>query len=117
MVRASEVSVELDLENIPVLPGARETIFQGIFSTLHPENFKASRYITNAGSASLHPHYSLIFDPQTSGGLLASVPPEQVNDCITQLQSLGYKDSCAIARVISPIKDRNHIRICYSLRS
>ncbi|NRB07622.1 MAG: selenide, water dikinase SelD [Richelia sp.] len=117
MVRASGVSVELELESIPVLPGARETVSQGILSTLHPENFKASRYVGNTESVSLHPHYFLIFDPQTSGGLLASVPPEQVNDCITQLQSLGYKDSCAIARVISPIKDRNHIRICYSLRS
>jgi len=100
MVQASGVGVELQLENLPILTGARETIAQGIFSSLHPENLQASRYISNRESVSHHPHYSLLFDPQTAGGLLASVPPDKASDCITQLKALGYRDSCAIARII-----------------
>ncbi|MDJ0620517.1 MAG: selenide, water dikinase SelD [Calothrix sp. MO_192.B10] len=100
MVQASGVGVELQLEHIPVLTGARETIAQGIFSSLHPENLQASQYISNLESVSCHPHYPLLFDPQTSGGLLASVPADKADDCIAQLKALGYGDSCAIAHVI-----------------
>ncbi|MDJ0673857.1 MAG: selenide, water dikinase SelD [Calothrix sp. MO_167.B42] len=100
MVQASGVGVELQLENLPVLTGARETIAEGIFSSLHPENLQASVYISNQESVSHHPHYPLLFDPQTAGGLLASVPPDKANDCIAHLKALGYRDSCAIARII-----------------
>ncbi|MDJ0801096.1 MAG: selenide, water dikinase SelD [Calothrix sp. MO_167.B12] len=100
MVQASGVGVKLQLEHIPVLTGARETIAQGIFSSLHPENLQASKYISNLESVSCHPHYPLLFDPQTSGGLLASVPADKADDCIARLKALGYGDSCAIAHVI-----------------
>ncbi len=105
MIQASGVGVELNLANLPVLTGARETVAQGIVSSLHPENLQASRYIANLESVSLHPHYPLLFDPQTAGGLLASVPPDKANDCIAQLKALGYRDSCAIARII-PLVDQ-----------
>ena len=109
MVQASGVGVELQLEHLPILTGARETIAQGIFSSLHPENLQASRYISNLESVSHHPHYPLLFDPQTAGGLLASVPADNANDCIAQLKALGYGDSCAIAPII-PLVD-HFIRI------
>jgi len=41
----------------------------------------------------------LIFDPQTSGGLLASVPVESAAACITQLIKYGYPASRIIGKV------------------
>ena len=46
-----------------------------------------------------HARYPLIFDPQTAGGLLASVPEGRVEDCLRALHALGYASAAAIGRV------------------
>ena len=100
MVQASHVAVELELESIPILEGARETSQQGIVSSLQPENLRSSDYICNLDQVRLRPNYSLLFDPQTSGGLLATVPAEQTAACLASLKALGYSHSCVIGHVI-----------------
>ncbi|WP_017315629.1 selenide, water dikinase SelD [Mastigocladopsis repens] len=101
MLQASNVAIELQLEAIPVLAGARETTEKGIFSSLHPENLRTSRYIDNLEQVESHVHYPLLFDPQTAGGLLASIPESQTSSCLAALKDLGYESSCAIARVVA----------------
>jgi selenide,water dikinase len=51
------------------------------------------------GSAREHIRYPLIFDPQTSGGLLASMPPESAQSCLRALYALGYDKAAIIGRV------------------
>ena len=99
MIQASGVAVELKLETIPILEGALETIQRGIFSSLQLDNLRAARYIANVEvcDRSLFP---LLFDPQTSGGLLASIPAAQANTCLNSLQKLGYSHSRLIGCVI-----------------
>ena len=101
MVKASQVGVELDLEAIPVLPGAIETVQTGITSSLHPQNLRMAIYINQAAQASELARYQLLFDPQTSGGLLASIPADNANACIQKLKMLGHQHSCVIGRVTS----------------
>ena len=101
MVRASSVSVTLELEAIALLDGAAATAAQGILSSLHPQNLCAERFVRSAKARS-HPHYPLLFDPQTSGGLLASVPAEQAIGCLEMLHAKGYADSRIIGRVLPP---------------
>ncbi len=104
MVRASHVSVELDFNAVPILLGARETTQQGILSSLHPQNLQAARLIQNLSDWRDRPFFPLLFDPQTSGGLLASVPRDRASSCLTALRKLGYPDSSAIGSVLP---DRN----------
>lgn len=101
MVQASGVAVELQLDAIPVLTGATETLAKGIFSSLHPDNLQASSYIHNLIAVESHSKYPLLFDPQTSGGLLAAIPEAQANNCLVTLQALGYKQ-CSIIGSIKP---------------
>ncbi|WP_341528768.1 selenide, water dikinase SelD [Nostoc sp. UHCC 0302] len=103
MVQASHVAIELQLAAIPVLKGAIETLQKGIFSSLQPENLRISTYIQNRVLAESHPNYPLLFDPQTAGGLLASIPNEQATHCIAALQALGYSQTCIIAKILPPL--------------
>jgi selenide,water dikinase len=104
MVKASGVGVELDLEAIPVLDGALETLEKGITSSLQPQNLRTSYYIQNLTEFRASPQYQLLFDPQTSGGLLATVPSEQANLCLAALQARGYPDSQIVGRVVPAIE-------------
>lgn len=101
MVRASDVDVELDLAAIPFLEGAEDTVRDGIVSSLQPQNVRLRRAIVNLEEAGKDPRYPLIFDPQTSGGLLATVPAENADACIEELKSLGYTRTAAIGDVLS----------------
>ncbi len=112
MVKASNVSVELNLDAIPILEGARETTQRGIFSSLHPENLQFSRYIDNIEKFCDFLNYQMLFDPQTSGGLLAAVDVKNANACVTQLQALGYPQATIIGRVVQHSKDyRVHLML------
>ncbi|WP_413165053.1 selenide, water dikinase SelD [Capilliphycus salinus ALCB114379] len=99
MIRASGVAVELNLDKIPILPGAKETTEKNIFSSLYPENYHFSHQIQNHQKIGKHLLYPLLFDPQTSGGLLAAIPQEEADSCLNHLKDLGYLDSCIIGEV------------------
>ncbi|MGQ4648998.1 selenide, water dikinase SelD [Lyngbya aestuarii] len=111
MVLASQVAVELNLAAIPVLEGVMETLQQGIFSSLYPANLRLSDSIVNKSQVSVHPLYPLLFDPQTSGGLLASIPADQANSCLIALKNLGYTHSSIIGQVNSPVNQVQPIKI------
>lgn len=99
MTRPSGVDAELDLAAIPLLPGAQETAAAGILSSLQPANIRLRRGIRNQAEMIDNPVYPLLFDPQTAGGLLASVPAEQSDACVKALRELGYPTTAIIGRV------------------
>jgi len=100
MTRPSGVDAELDLGAIPVLPGAEETAAAGILSSLQPANIRLRRGIRDQEKWVNHPRYPLIFDPQTAGGLLASVPADQADACVRELKAMGYPHTAIIGRVL-----------------
>jgi selenide,water dikinase len=101
MTRPSGVDAEIDLNALPLLEGAAETSAAGILSSLQPANVRLRRALRNQAAALDHPNYPLIFDPQTAGGLLASVPAVQADACVKALQALGYERTAIIGRVLA----------------
>ncbi len=99
MTRPSEVDVEIELAALPLLDGALETIRAGIFSSLQPQNVRLRRAIRDLDGASRSERYPLLFDPQTAGGLLASVPGETAESCLAELHRRGYPDAAIIGTV------------------
>jgi selenide,water dikinase len=98
MVEASQVGVELDLEAIACLPGAESVLQKGIVSSLHERN-RQGAIAAIACPADTVP-FQILFDPQTAGGLLASVPNTQASACLAALHKLGYEQSRQIGRII-----------------
>ncbi len=99
MAEASGVSIELSLESIPLLPEAMEWAAMGLL----PEGMYRNRThaepkteLTGAPLALV----DLLFDPQTSGGLLISVAPEAADGLVAALLKQA-PDARRIGRVIA----------------
>jgi selenide, water dikinase len=99
MLESNNIEVELSLADLPALDGALETLQQGIFSSLHADNALVRNNIFNSEAFQGNPRFDLMFDPQTAGGLLASVPDVEAEACIKRLREWGYPEAKAIGRV------------------
>jgi selenide,water dikinase len=81
IARASHVDIALQQSQIPVYVGARALSDAGIASTLMPANRR------NAAIEGLDD--PLMYDPQTAGGLLASLPKTQAEEAVAALHAKG----------------------------
>lgn len=88
MAEASGVAMHLDTGAVPLMEGAMALAEAGVASTLLPDN----RAIVPGPAGALA---DLMFDPQTSGGLLAAVPDAAV---VQRLRDAGY-DAAVVGRV------------------
>jgi selenophosphate synthase len=61
-----------------------------------PENLAMSRLLRGDVD---DPTKAVLFDPQTSGGLLAGISAGQATECLRDLHSAGYEHAVAIGRV------------------
>ena len=100
MTRPSGVDAEISLSSLPLLDGALETVAAGIVSSLQPSNVRLRRALHNQADFARHPRYPLIFDPQTAGGLLASIPADRADACVIALRALGYVHTAIIGRIL-----------------
>ena len=106
MTKASAVDAQIRLAAIPVLDGARETIAAGLLSSLQTQNIRLRLAIANVEAVGADPVYPVLFDPQTAGGLLASVPASKADACAADLRRLGY-EAATIIGVVKKRSDRD----------
>jgi selenide, water dikinase len=99
MTRPSGVDAELYMSQLPILDGATECVAAGIVSSLQGANVRLRRALRNQEAYVKHPRYPLIFDPQTAGGLLASIPESQVQKCVAEMKASGYPNTSIIGRI------------------
>jgi selenide,water dikinase len=87
------------MSTLPLLDGAVDCVQAGIVSSLQPANVRLRRALRNADEFVGDPRYPLLFDPQTAGGLLASVPAAQAVACVQALKAAGYVHTAIIGRI------------------
>ena len=78
IARASNVTLRIGVDRVPLLPGARDVAEAGIRTGGADRNQKYLDSLVDWGSAS-EVSRVLLIDPQTSGGLLVALRPEQVD--------------------------------------
>ena len=87
----SEVGLELHINEVPVMEGATECLHSlGVTSSLHAANKQAS------GLPGLNPAAEILFDPQTSGGLLLIVPAGEADELVSALSHAGYSQAAIV---------------------
>ena len=109
MLEASGTGAEIEIDQIPLYAGARDCVAAGVESTLAPSNREhlqkrwevepgpGAAYTAEPGAADGRD--ALLFDPQTSGGLLAGVPASRIDDVVAKLRDAGYAQAACIGRV------------------
>jgi selenide,water dikinase len=86
MCDASGCAATLCLADVPLMDGASALARRGVRSTLFPAN----RQIAGRMSVPDSPEADLLFDPQTAGGLLAAVAPDQADEIVRALGEAGF---------------------------
>jgi selenide,water dikinase len=102
LAKASQVSVEIETAQLPVLEGAMSCLENEFLNRAHQSNFDYVKSETNFGSVS-EPTKWLTLDPQTSGGLLLSVNEGHAGEILTRIKPF-FKNAAIIGRVISENK-------------
>ena len=100
MVEGSGMALELESRQIPILPEAMDYAAQGMMpgGAFKNKNFRLPMV---EFSSEVDPLIQdLLFDPQTSGGLLMCVQREQADDLVNKLIDEGMVDSKNIGEVI-----------------
>ncbi len=100
MLTENNIGAQLHYKQVPYLLGADESLKQGIVSSIQPQNLEASQSISDADQFCQDWQYQLLFDPQTSGGLLAGVASNQAASCLQGLHDAGYVDALIVGEVL-----------------
>jgi selenide,water dikinase len=97
-----DLAARVDASAVPVLPGALDCLRTGITSTMQADNLRSAATHTLPGGAYDEARHQLLFDPQTSGGLLIACPAARAEGLVTALRAAGYQH----ARVIGELAAR-----------
>lgn len=84
LIDRSGQDAELDLNMVPFLAGASTLATQGVRSSLFAENFGLAAAMVASDEIRQRPEFTLLFDPQTAGGLLAAVPDSALPQLVAE---------------------------------
>jgi selenide,water dikinase len=98
MARASGVTFEIESASVPLIPGALELAAAGLLTSGDKSNRRYVGEDVRVSDGVGRELDSLLFDPQTAGGLLISVAEESAAELLSRLRET-YPDASLIGRV------------------
>lgn len=98
MARASGVGIEINLEQVPMIEGARQLIDLGAVAGGTQRNHEWVDPHIEWGDHPLATQF-LLADAQTSGGLVLACDPKHVDALVTELERLGTPAAAVIGQV------------------
>jgi selenium donor protein len=106
LAQASKVVLNFNVKTLPILDGAIWAIGEKLLTRGDKSNriYTQDFYITKGDIDEIKEH--LIFDPQTSGGLLISVPEVYANALLNDLKNSGDDISEIVGFVESPTNEK-----------
>lgn len=101
MAKASGAGLQINMDDLPVMDEAFEMYRKGMSTGVNKDNESLVKEYLHFDSK--HPDWKrqIIYDPQTSGGLLAALPEEQAPELIKALHAAATPAATRIGGVLS----------------
>ena len=110
MAKASAVQLEIRLDTLPVMAEALAMYRKGMTTGVNPHNRKLVESHLRFERTLPHWHEEIVFDPQTSGGLMVAVPEPQGDRLLDALWAAGVEEARLIGRVL-PVREAVYLVI------
>jgi selenide, water dikinase len=100
MARGSGVRLDFSYSALPFYPNALEMYQRGETTGSNKANRELVHAFLQIGARLTPQQYELLFDPQTSGGLLLSIPRDQAEDLLVELHTGGVSSARRVGQVV-----------------
>jgi selenide,water dikinase len=108
MAKASAVTLSIEMDALPVMDQALEMYRQGVNTGVNAFNQRLTADHTQFDKILPKWHRQIVYDPQTSGGLLVALPAEQGLALIRALEYVHTPAAALIGHVL-PLTGRRHL--------
>jgi selenide,water dikinase len=109
LAKGSGVQIDLFYDQLPFYPNALHMYRKGETTGHNKANRKLVQGFWETTRKRSVEEEELLFDPQTPGGLLLSLPAAQANDLIAELRKAGVQTTAHVGEVTA--SDRSYIRV------
>ena len=110
LIQEGEAGIELDFSSVPFFPGVMEFLKKEVYAggLGRNEDFYSPR-VEFREEIPEHQR-KLLFDPQTSGGLLIALPPSPAKKLVEKLSKAGVNNATIIGKVIKQPEHKIFVR-------
>jgi selenide,water dikinase len=109
LARGSDARIDLIYQNLPFYPNALRMYQKGETTGSNKANRRLAEGAWEMAAHRSAAELELLFDPQTSGGLLLAVPDSQADDLISRLKKEGLEVAVRVGEVVA--SDKPCIRV------
>jgi selenide,water dikinase len=106
MVVGSGYGVRVAASRVPLFPETLQYAAMGLIPAGAYRNRDFRRFMVDFASSVDRALQDVLFDPQTSGGLLICVAPEIAEELLKDLKANGIKDAAIVGEVVTEPKER-----------
>ncbi len=108
MIEGASVGMVIRSQSVPLLPMVDKFAERGLVpgGTRRNREFRSPMVETAVSDEMMH----ILFDAQTSGGLLISLPPTDGETLVKKMQSAGIDDAAIIGHIVADPKGKIMIR-------
>ena len=104
MAKGSGLQIDLIFDRLPLYPNALKMYQKGETTGSNKANRRLAQGFWKAAASLTAEEEDLLFDPQTSGGLLLAAPADQCNDLIAGLKEAGIEIAAHVGDVVEAQK-------------
>jgi selenide,water dikinase len=106
MIESADVGMVIDSAAVPYFPGAKKLAEMGMIPGGLHRNRDFRKHMVDIDNNVPQYLQDILYDPQTSGGLLIAVPEEKAPKLLEKLHKKGVSEAVIIGKVVAENKGR-----------